>query len=80
MTIQSFLVFYFVAIPVPATVVPVAVGAVLFVIIVVVIKCVKIRRLTRQDDGSQYPLLVETDDDEMIDLTEGDTPTAETTA
>jgi len=69
---------------VPAIVVPIVVGVVLFAVIFTVIKCTKIRRLTvsgggdqdstiqtEQGDRSQVPILIEPsdDDEEMIDFT-----------
>lgn len=68
---------------VPAIAVPIAIGVVLFVTIAIVIKCVKMkrRRSTGQDYNTEYPLLIEPeDDDEMINLAGDDNPAATATA
>ena len=75
--------FYFLGIFVPAIAVPIAIGVVLFVTIAIVIKCVKMkrRRSTGQDYNTEYPLLIEPDDDdEMINLAGDDNPAATATA
>ena len=80
---------------VPAIVVPIVVGVVLFTVMVTVIKCTKIRRRStvldgrdhgnttqtgQEDNSSQVPILFEpSDDEEMLDFT-GDTNAASGTS